>query len=109
MAYSIGELTERISLERPALSRDGAGGTDTTWSEYAEVWALVRPLSGRERQAAMREEARTDYLVVMRYRGDVLDGDRILWRGRYLNVRFRKDCGPRPLWLELEAEMGATS
>lgn len=109
MSYEIGELTERISLERQTRIKDGAGGSAVAWSEYAEVWALVRPMSGRERQHAMREEATANYLVVIRYRGDVLDSDRITWRGRRLNIRFRKDRGPRPLWLEMEAEMGATS
>jgi SPP1 family predicted phage head-tail adaptor len=109
VSYEIGELSERLGLERKTRTPDGAGGASVAWTEYAEVWALVRPMSGRERAHAAREEANALYLVVIRYRDDVLDADRLAWRGRHLNIRFRKDRGPRPLWLEFEAEMGATS
>lgn len=109
MTYAIGELNERISLQRKTRTGDGAGGAAASWSEYAEVWALVRPMSGRERENAGREEGVRLYLVVMRHRDDVRDGDRVEWRGRHLNIRFPKDRGPRSHWLELEAEMGAAS
>lgn len=106
---SSGELDERVSLQRLTPKRDGAGGATETWAEYAEVWAKVRPMTGRERENAARTEALSDYVVKIRYRADVRAADRIVWRDRELNVRFMKDRGPRELYLELEAQMGVKS
>lgn len=109
MAYEIGELDQRIALQRRTRTRDDAGGATTTWTTYATVWALVRPLSGRERERLMREEATANYLVVIRERDDVLPSDRIQWRSRELNIRFIKSRGARAMYLEIEAELGAAS
>lgn len=109
MAYQAGQLDQRISLQRKSRVRDGAGGATETWTEYAEVYAMVRPMTGRERQNAERAEALSDYVVVIRYRSGILPSDRIEWRGRKLNIRFIRNQGPRTSWLEIEAEMGASN
>ncbi len=107
MGFGAGDLDQRVSLQRAERVRDGAGGASTSWSSYATVWAMVRPMTGRERENASREEALTGYLVVIRYRGDVLESDRLLWDDRTLNIRFLKRRG-RAAFLEIEAEMGAS-
>lgn len=109
MGYGAGMLDQQVSLQHRTLTDDGAGGATEAWTEYAAVWALVRPMSGRERENAMRNEATSNYLVVVRYRSDILERDRITWRGTNLNVRFVKDAGPRPLFLEIEVERGVSS
>jgi len=106
-AWQIGELDQRVTLESATLAGDGAGGATQSWAAYATVWAKVRPMTGRERMHAERQEASADYLVVIRRRSDVLEKHRVGWRGRYLNVRFVREAGPRKAYLVLEAEMGA--
>lgn len=105
--YRVGELDQRIQLQRRTRTRDGAGGSSSSWAAYATVDALVRPMSGRERENAARVEATAGYLVVIRYRPDVVEGDRVYWeaQGRYLNISFAKIR--RRAWaLEIEAELG---
>jgi len=108
-AWQIGELDQRVTLESATLASDGAGGATSSWAAYATVWAKVGPMTYRyrERMLADRQEASADYLVVIRRRSDVLEKHRIGWRGRYLNVRFVREAGPRKAYLVLEAEMGA--
>lgn len=106
MTYAIGELDERITLQRKSLADDGAGGATVSWSDVAEVWAHVRAMSGREREQSMRNEGTADYVVVIRRR-ELLPADRIVWRGRYLNIRNLRDDGPREPYLRIDAEMGA--
>lgn len=108
VAYAIGELDQRVQLQRKSAARDGAGGGTATWTTYATVWALVRPLTGRERENAQRAEAVANYLVVIRQRTDLKESHRVLWGERALNIRFRKQRG-RSAWLEMEAELGAAS
>ena len=105
----IGQLDQRISLQHRTLTDDGAGGATEAWTEYAEVWASVRPMTGRERENAMRNEATSNYVVTVRYRSDILERDRIVWRSKELNIRFIKNAGPRPPFLDLEVEMGVSS
>lgn len=105
---ALGELTELVSLGRKTRTSDGAGGATTVDTIYAaDVFAHVRPMSGRESQAGERTEATGMFLVVLRNRDDVKPGDFVRWNGSDLNVRFPRSRGPREHMLELECEMGA--
>lgn len=108
-----GELDQRISFQRASEVRDDAGGSDTTWSEFARRWAKVVPMKGRERQNAQREEAVADYVITIRDDIDLLESDRIVaitgpWAGRGFNIRFLRQQG-RTAYLEIEAELGVMS
>lgn len=105
----VGKMRERIQLQSVTLSRDGSGGATETWTTYATVWAEVRPMSGRERQNAERIEGMADYVFVIRKRDDVTEKHRILWEGRYFNIRFPKQRDSHSAYLEIEAEMGSKS
>jgi SPP1 family predicted phage head-tail adaptor len=107
MAWASGMLDERVTFRRKTLAKDNYGGSVTTWADYATAWAHVRPLTGREREAAMRPEGVEAYLVVVRNRSDLQDDDVIRWRSRDMNIRFIRNRGPRTAWLEIEADMGA--
>jgi SPP1 family predicted phage head-tail adaptor len=104
-----GDLRERVSLVRKTLTDDGSGGATASESTYATVWAEVRPMSGREREQAMRQEATSNYLVRIRHRTDVVEGDIVRWGSRDLNVRFVRNAGAKPQYLDIEAELGAAS
>jgi SPP1 family predicted phage head-tail adaptor len=101
-----GKLDQRITLTRNTLTDDGSGGSTSASTTYATVWANVRPMSGLERERSQRTEATSDYVVTIRNRDDVLEGDVIGWLGRSLNIRFVPPR-PRSNWLVIEAEMGA--
>lgn len=103
----VGELRERATLLHRTLADDGMGGATQTLTTYATVWAKIEAQSGGERGEAMRTEAFRQYSVVIRYRSDIADTDVIRWRGRDMNIRSKRDDGPRPLYMELECEMGA--
>jgi SPP1 family predicted phage head-tail adaptor len=107
--YSAGDLTERIELQSKVRTPDGVGGATTDWTTYATVWAMVRPMTGRELENAMRAEGKANYLVAIRNRTDVQETHRAKWRDRYLNLRFIKRAGARSLWLEIDAELGASA
>lgn len=102
--YTVGELNERVILRRYTETQNEYGTLERTAVNVAKVWALVRPMSGGERDRAQQTEANPNYLVVLRYRRDVTHRDYIVWRGEELNVRFVKDRGPRNQFLELECE-----
>jgi SPP1 family predicted phage head-tail adaptor len=102
----VGEMTELIELHSLTSTSDGMGGSTQAWAKYADVWAHIRPLSGSEREGAMRTEGTAKHLIVIRNRDDVRDTHKIVWGARELNIRFIRSRGPRDLYLELEAEVG---
>jgi SPP1 family predicted phage head-tail adaptor len=101
-----GALDQRVRLETQSLAADGYGGAALTWSLLAEVWALARPLSGRERAEAATIEAPAMYRFTIRRRADLTEGMRVVWNGQAFNVRFIADGGPRDLYMTLDAERG---
>ena len=106
MAYQVGELNERVTFKREVRADDGMGGSVSAWQTIATVWALVRPLSGREGLASAQVEASANYLIVVRAPLDVREKDIAEWRGEAFNIRFVRRRSPRALYLELEAERG---
>ena len=103
----LGELTELVTFGSLTPTADGAGGFTEAENLYAaDVWAHVRPLGGRESQQSERQEAESTYLVVVRYRTDVLEGHFVRWGGRDLNVTFVRNRGVRQHFLEIECVLG---
>lgn len=99
-----GKMDQRIELQRLDRIPDGGGGYSEEWATYAEVWAEVLPLSGRERYQAQQTAASANYRIRIYNRPDVLPADRIVWRGKIMNIRFPADAGPRELFLMIDAE-----
>jgi len=109
--YEIGELDQRVELQKFTRSPDGQGGFTETWTTEATVWAHVRPQTGREREFADRQTAEAGYLVVIRYRDDVDETWRFKWlnTGRLMNIRYVQQRGGRELYLPIEAERGVAT
>lgn len=106
MQYHAGELDKRITFKRETLTPDGIGGHTVNLSDIATVWALARPMSGREIERYDQLNATALYLFVVRNRQDVKEDDRIIWDGEEYNIRFLKSRGGRSLYLEIVAERG---
>ena len=48
MTGRAGKREDKILIEQPTQVKDEIGGYSTTWSQYANVWAHVEPMSGNE-------------------------------------------------------------
>ena len=68
MPYHAGELDQRVTFRREVPVPDEMGGHAHTWVDVATVWALIRPLSGREREHSQKLNAEAGYLIVIRNR-----------------------------------------
>lgn len=99
-------MRERVTLQAPVRTADGAGGADVTWNDVATVWASVMALSGRERPAGERMEARRRLQVLIRYRSDVTAAMRLLWQGRALDIRTMYDIDGKRHMLLIDCEEG---
>ena len=96
---SIGTLTDRIELRKRGLVEGAAGGHEAFYVPLGSVWARVRALSGRRDVAADGRGVEVSHAVVLRFRGDIEPGDRMVYRGRNLEVVSAGDLNGRRAYL----------
>ena len=88
-------LTERITLQTPALTDDGFGGKSISWTDVATVFAEVQPIytNWLEPEVAGRPEARAGYRIIIRTRTDMRADMRIRWKTHTLNIHSLHETG----------------
>lgn len=91
----IGTLRHRITLQSYTAAPDSYGDPIKAWSDLADVWAAVEPLTGREYFQAQQTHAEVTYRVRIRYRGDVVPTMRIAYTGKTLEILAVIDVGER--------------
>ena len=78
---ALASLRDRVQLRCIATSaRDDEGGTTTTFVPLATVWARVRQLTARQGDSADGRAVLLTHSVVLRYRTDLVPGDRLVYR-----------------------------
>lgn len=109
--YSAGMLREVVTFQRKTRTSDGAGGFTTAWAAIsgAPTRAMVKAMSGGERWASMRTEATATHRVVVRYFADMVEGDRVLIRGKPADITFINNVDYDDKWLEISANLGAAT
>lgn len=95
----------RVTLEAPpppGENRDATyGDPQPAWGPVAEVWASVKPLSGREAMLAQQLQPDVTHAVRLRYRAGVGPECRLVLKGRKLNVVSVLNVEERDRSLEL--------
>ncbi|MEM8783071.1 MAG: phage head closure protein [Planctomycetota bacterium] len=61
-----GKLRHQIRLEKPEDARRASGESRTAWKSAGVVYADLRPLTGKERQAAMQVTAEATWKATLR-------------------------------------------
>ena len=104
-----GKLDQRIEINRvSARTPDGLGGFTETVTKLTDAWAAVNPKGGREQSLADRLDAAATVVFRIRVRPDLelLENDRIVWKGRQYNIRVIEDAGNRVMYWDILAERG---
>ena len=81
-----GLLRERIELQRPSESRNALGEVSQAWQTYASRWASVLTLRSREALNAQQQGLTVTHKVKLRHVDGLKSTDRIVWRGRTLQI-----------------------
>jgi SPP1 family predicted phage head-tail adaptor len=95
----IGTLTDRVELRRREMTGEDEGGHTTLYVPITAAWARVRSLAGRQGTGADGRSVEISHAVVLRFRKDVRPGDRIVYRGRNLDVVSAADLNGRRAYL----------
>jgi SPP1 family predicted phage head-tail adaptor len=86
-ASEAGRLRLRLQLERATSTPDGAGGATLEWNEIATVSADMAPAHASEREIGQGLGDLTLQKILIRWRGDILTGDRFRLGERLFRVR----------------------
>lgn len=86
MAIDPGRLRERVTIQQATATRNRIGETVQTWGTFAEVWASVEGLSGREVLQSGQQQTEVTHRVRMRYVTGLTQQMRLSWRGRTLEI-----------------------
>lgn len=107
-----GKLDQRVKVQRYTKTEDGMGGGEKSWITQFTVWAMVKAMSGRERNMGTQTESSAKYRVIIRRSSDsktITEKDRIEWNGKTMNIRFIADEGDRKQFLMIECEQGVAT
>jgi SPP1 family predicted phage head-tail adaptor len=98
----LGTLTDRIVLKRRSTTDEVEGGVTAVYSTLATVWARVRSVGTRQSFESDASGQSVSHAVVMRFRTDLKAGDRIIYRGRDLEVLGTSDLNGRRAYLSCQ-------
>ena len=104
----IGNLDQRLMLQTPVRTADGAGGASVSWSLIAEVWGWVRAAGGTERLDADGLKGRVTHEVWLRHREGVKPDMRFLLGTRALDILSVIETGGRRRYLRCMCEERVT-
>jgi SPP1 family predicted phage head-tail adaptor len=105
----IGKLRHRITFQQENRTDDGAGGGDLSWTDIAgvpTVWARVEPVSTGEALRAMQLQSGITHRITLREKTEITTAMRIVFEGRYFNIRGIRHIEERGRWTEITAEEG---
>ena len=95
----IGTLTDRVQLKKRETLAEVEGGHERIFVPLSNAWARVRSLTGRQGTNADGRMVAISHSVVLRFRGDMGPGDRIVYRGRNLDVVSAADLNGRRAYI----------
>ena len=104
-----GMLRHKIAIERKQTTPDGVGGFTTAWTPIATPRAHVKDASGTERIQFERINAQARTRFTVRYRSDVRESDRIVFRDVAYNIRHLDNLEYRNRWLVIDADRGVAT
>jgi SPP1 family predicted phage head-tail adaptor len=97
---SAGSLDRRIVLSHRDLQANEHGEQIPIYEEYATVWARKSDLNGREFFAAAQIQSEITTKFRIRWRGDVVDTDRLSLDDVDYNIKSSAEVGRRE-WLDI--------
>ena len=101
-----GKLRSPIIIERETDTPNDSGGQDIVWTTHKKLKAFIKPKSGTERVRGMKLESPLTHSIYIRYTADILPVDRVVYKGRYMQIRAVINIEEADRWLELACEEG---
>ena len=83
----IGKLSDRVAILAPREARSRSGETTLNWdTTVATVWASVDGLSSRDIMQAQQANVIASHRIRIRHMDGVTHVQRVVWRGKTMEV-----------------------
>lgn len=99
----IGNLRERIELQRVELVADDYGGSTEAWQTVATVFARIEPIKSSDEIIGSGIRATEAILAHIRHDDRVATDWRILWRGKAYEIDGIRNLDERRQYLTISA------
>lgn len=99
-------LNELVGFYSKAGTVDDYGTVSSARTLIAKAYAMVRPLSGSERNRTDQREDYANYRFYVLHRVDITESDILVWNGDDYNISFIADNGPKERYMYIDAERG---
>lgn len=87
MSLDSGKLRHRVTIQAPTQVQDpNTGAVVPSWSDVAEVWAAIEPLSAREFIQSQATQSQVTARITIRYNANVTALCRVIHNGKIYNV-----------------------
>jgi SPP1 family predicted phage head-tail adaptor len=83
-------LRHRLTLQQEVQTPDGAGGSQRTWENVADLWAEINTVIhkfGDEKLVAGQMQSAITHKITLRYRTGITTGMRFVYDERAFNIR----------------------
>lgn len=81
-----GAFKDKVTLQAPSRPADTDGATLTTFTDVADLKAVIRPLQSRDLFAAQQIHSEITMRLIIHYRTNVRSEYRIKYKNRYLEI-----------------------
>ena len=99
-------LNEIVTIYRKRQTRAADGSLDQTRDKVCKIYAMVRPMSGSERNIGRGREDFADYRFHIHRRSDIRESDILVWNSMDFNIHFIGDAGPKDPYMYIDAQRG---
>ena len=100
------DLNRKVELQELIKTPTATGGFTTSWLKVADVWAKIKNTSGSELLHADQLGATAFSDFTIRYRSNINEVMRLVYRGDNYQVRHINNIEEADLWLIVKAERG---
>lgn len=104
-----GRLRHKVTIQTASEAIDSFGQAIKTWSTYAQPFASVEPLNGKEFFTANADNSEVTVRIRLRYLAGLTTKMRVLWDSRYYNIQSIIDPAERTAEMVLMCSEGLNS
>jgi SPP1 family predicted phage head-tail adaptor len=84
---AIGKLRQRLTLQEPVDTDDGAGGVARVWQDVATLWAELKPVSARPRFEGAQAGISVTHQMILRHRDGITSVHRFTLGARIFDIK----------------------